>query len=151
VAAESTSQTTRAVTYSIVIDAAPHEVFPYLVDPALMVRWMGDYAVLEPKPDGTFQVDINGVPVRGRYVSVEPPNRVVVTWGMAGSDTLPPGSSTVEFVLTPDGASTVVVVTHSGLPSAMAEQHYAGWSHFGERLAIAAQGDDPGPDPWATR
>lgn len=139
----------RAVDYSIRIEATPDQVFPYLTDPTLMVRWMGDYAVLDPVPGGTFLVDINGVPVRGAYVLVDPPRRVVVTWGMAGSAVLPPGASTVEFELTEAGGATVVVVTHRGLPTGQHEQHLSGWTHFGERLAVAAAGGDPGRDPWA--
>lgn len=140
---------TRTANYSISIDARPEQVFAYLVDPALMIRWMGDYAVLDPTPGGTFLVDINGVPVRGNYVEVEPPNRVVVTWGMAGSDTLPAGSTRVEFSLTAVGDTTLVAITHSGIPVAHADQHLVGWTHFGERLALAASGRDPGPDTWA--
>ena len=43
------------------IDAAPADVFPYLTDPDLIVRWMGDWADLDPVPDGRFTVDINGI------------------------------------------------------------------------------------------
>ena len=83
------------------IDATVEEVFRHLTDPAAMVRWMGQHASLEPRPGGTFAIDINGVPVRGSYVEVDPPHRVVVTWGMAGNPDLPPGSTEVEFTLSP--------------------------------------------------
>jgi uncharacterized protein YndB with AHSA1/START domain len=35
-------------TTSVRIAAAPETVFPYLTDPALMVRWMGEWADLHP-------------------------------------------------------------------------------------------------------
>ena len=82
---------------SIVIDAPPEVVFAHLVDAERMVTWMGERADLEPLPGGRFAVDINGVPFRGEYLEVDPPHRVVVSWGMAGSADLPPGSSRVEF------------------------------------------------------
>ncbi|MEZ5407768.1 MAG: SRPBCC domain-containing protein [Acidimicrobiales bacterium] len=145
-----TLEPTRTVRHTITIEASPAEVFPYLTDPILMTRWMGDYAVLDAVPGGTFLVDINGVPVRGTYLEVQPPHRVVVSWGMAGSTELPPGASTVEFVLTQHGTTTDVAVTHSGLPPEIAAQHHLGWQHFGGRIALAATGRDPGPDPWAT-
>ena len=59
------------------IDAPPDEVFRHLVDPKAMVTWIGQHAVLEAHPGGRFEIDVNGVPVRGEYVAVEPPSRVV--------------------------------------------------------------------------
>ena len=129
--------------------AAPVEaVFRHLTDPAAMVRWMGQYAVLEPAPGGTFSVDINGVPVRGRYLAVEPPGRVVVSWGVAGSDDLPPGATEVEFTLDATPTGTRLRVEHRTLPEAQQPDHDTGWRHFLARLAEAAAGRNPGPDPW---
>ena len=75
---------------------------------------------------------------RGAYITVDPPYRVVFTWGIPGSDTLPPGSSAVEVVLTPDGNDTMVVLTHRGLPSTHIGGHRAGWEHQLGRLPAAA-------------
>jgi len=43
-----------------------------------MVRWMGQHATLDPA-GGVFEIDIDGVPVRGRYLEIDPPHRVVVS------------------------------------------------------------------------
>jgi uncharacterized protein YndB with AHSA1/START domain len=59
-----------------------------------------------------------------------------------------PGSTTIEVDLVPDGEATVVQFTHRGLPPGPAEIHAEGWGHFLPRLATAAAGGDPGPDPW---
>jgi uncharacterized protein YndB with AHSA1/START domain len=112
---------------------------------------MGDHAVLEPEPGGQFTVDINGVPVRGRYLVVDAPHRLVLTWGHAGSDTVPPGSTTVEITLTPSEDGTLLSVEHRDLPAEQAPQHAIGWPHFLDRLAKAAGGRNPGPDPFANR
>lgn len=66
---------------SIEINAEPAVVFEYLVTPEAMTAWMGQHAVLEPRPGGVFAVDIAGSPVRGTYLEVEAPRRVVVSWG----------------------------------------------------------------------
>jgi uncharacterized protein YndB with AHSA1/START domain len=55
---------------------------------------------------------VDGAPVRGNYISVEPPDRVVFTWGFPGSDALPTASSTVEILLKADGHETVVELIH---------------------------------------
>jgi uncharacterized protein YndB with AHSA1/START domain len=140
--------TAAAYTTSVHIDAVPERVFDYFTKPEAIVRWMGDYAALDPTPGGEFTLDINGVPVRGRYLEVDPPRRLLLSWGHAGSNRLPPGASTVEITLTPSDGGTTVTIVHSGLPAAEADQHRLGWPHFLERLVIAAPGGDPGADPW---
>ncbi|TMF00647.1 MAG: SRPBCC domain-containing protein, partial [Chloroflexi bacterium] len=47
---------------SIDIEAPPEVVFAHLVDAERMVAWMGERADLQPRPGGSFAVDINGVP-----------------------------------------------------------------------------------------
>jgi uncharacterized protein YndB with AHSA1/START domain len=136
---------------SVDIAAPPEAVYPFLIRAEAVVTWMGDYAVLDAVPGGVFHLDINGVPVRGRYLELDPPHRLVLSWGHAGSDRLPPGSSTVEFTLTEIAGGTRVTVEHRDLPPDEAAQHAVGWSHFLNRLAVAARGDDPGPDPFAAR
>lgn len=138
-----------AFTTSVRISATPAEVFPYLTDASLIVRWMGEWADLAPEPGGRFVVDINGVPVRGRYLEVEPPTRVVFSWGAAGNDALPPGSTTVEITLRADGDDTVLELVHRDLPPDEVDRHGIGWQHFLPRLVVAAAGGDPGADPWA--
>ena len=133
---------------SIEIAAPPEVVFEYLTTEAGMTAWMGQYASLDPRPGGAFAVDIAGYPVRGEYLSVEPPAKVVVSWGFAGSPVLPAGASTVEFRLTAIGAGTRVDLTHSGLPETELAGHRDGWLHFVPRLALAAAGADPGFDHW---
>jgi uncharacterized protein YndB with AHSA1/START domain len=137
------------LTASVHIEAAPERVFEYFTSPEAMVRWMGDYALLDPTPGGAFDVDINGVAVRGRYLEVEPPHRLLISWGHAGSERLPPGASTVEVCLRPAAGGTQVEIVHRGLPEDQTAGFARGWPHFIERLAIAAAGRDPGLDPWA--
>ena len=130
------------------LNAPVQEVFRHLTDPAAMIRWMGQHAVLTPVPGGAFEVDINGVPVRGQYLEIDPPRRVLVSWGVAGNASMPPGSTEVEFTLTPIQEGTRLRLVHRSLPPGQAQVHATGWQHFLPRLASAAAGHDPGPDPW---
>ena len=130
------------------LPAPAEEVFRHLTDPAAMVRWMGQHATLRPVPGGAFEIDINGVPVRGHYLEIDPPRRVLVSWGVAGHPSLPPGATQVEFTLTPTAAGTRLRLVHRSLPPDQAPIHATGWQHFLGRLARAAAGQDPGPDPW---
>ena len=68
------------------IEASPQEVFPYLVEADQLLRWLGSWADVDPRPGGVFAVDMGGTQVRGSYVAVEPPYRVVFTWGIPGNE-----------------------------------------------------------------
>jgi uncharacterized protein YndB with AHSA1/START domain len=136
------------------IDASPETVFEFFVDPEKMTQWKGRRADLDPQPGGIYRVEINDQAVaRGEYVTVEPPDRVVFTWGWEGQESGPhavaPGSSRVEISLQPDGDGTIVRLRHFDLPEESLEIHGQGWDLYLGRLAVVASGGDPGPDPTA--
>jgi uncharacterized protein YndB with AHSA1/START domain len=118
-----------------------------------MVRWMGVGATLDPRPGGVFSLNtMTDFFLEGEFVAVEPPRRVVFTWGYGDlsdgeGNPFPPGSSTVEVELLPDGEATIVRLTHR-LPAELAHFHAMGWENYLGRLAIVAAGGDPGPDPF---
>ncbi len=115
------------ISASVRIAAPPEIVFPYFTDPKLLVTWIGERADLDARSGGTFAVDFGGTAARGSYVEVEPPHRVVFTWGIPEDATMPPGSSTVEVVLVADGTDTIVNLTHSDLPPDREPSHREGW------------------------
>lgn len=133
------------------VAAKPETVFPLISEGAGMQRWFGSKAELEPKPGGRFRVDINGRDIAaGAVVEVAPNERVVFTFGWEGdTHPVPVGSTRVEISLTPDGDGTLIRLRHSDLPADHAAGHKEGWEHYLPRLVVAAEGRDPGPDPWA--
>ncbi len=135
------------------IAARPETVFPFFTDPEKLVQWMARKATLDARPGGVFRVDYNGFDImRGEYLEVSPPNRVVFTWGWESEgNSVPPGASRVEVTLTADGAGTLLRMVHSGLPEPTVSSHIEGWDHFLPRLAIRSAGGDPGKDEWAPR
>ena len=119
------------------IAASPVTVFSFLVEPAKFTAWMGVGAELDPRPGGRVRIDVDGEHVAvGEFVTVEPPHRVVMTWGWESNDAVPPGSTTVEITLTPDDGETVLRLRHMGLPNEQEKQsHQAGWNQFTGKLA----------------
>jgi uncharacterized protein YndB with AHSA1/START domain len=134
------------------IAARPETVFEFFVDPQKMCEWKGRKAELDPRPGGTYRVEINDQAIaRGEYLEIEAPSRVVFTWGwegqQSGEHAVPPGSSRVEVDLIPDGDGTLVRLRHLDLPEQSREIHGQGWDLYLGRLSKAAAGEDPGADP----
>lgn len=130
------------------IDATPDIVFELLTDPDQYVRWKGRKARLDAQPGGEFWVEINDqAKAVGEYVEIDRPRRVVFTWGWDGHEAVPPGSSTVEITLEPDGEATILRLVHRDLPEAARDEHGHGWDHYLGRMMQLAAGQDPGPDP----
>lgn len=139
------------VTREVKIHAPAATIFQYFTDPAKAVRWHAISAELDPRPGGTYVLQVlPGSMMRGEFLELDPPRRLVFTWGWEDNELMPPGSTTVEVTLDQDGEYTIVRVAHSGVPTTeLRAQHGDGWAHYLERLAIAAIGSDPGSDPWA--
>ena len=134
---------------SVHIEATPDTVFQYFTDPTKYVQWMGTGARITSTPGGEYRVRMrDGVETSGEFVEIDPPKRVVFTWGWKHDAAVPPGSTRVEVSLEPDGTGTRVVLRHHNLPSAeQIEHHRQGWELYLNRLALRATGTDPGRDP----
>ena len=89
---DATTETT-SVERELAIAASPETVWQLLTDPDQAVRWMGRAAALDVQPGGAYRVEvIPGHTASGEFVEVDPPRRLVHTWGWeAGSDSLPRG------------------------------------------------------------
>ncbi len=149
---EATSETL-AVERELAIDASPETVWQFLVDPDTATRWMGQTASFDARPGGEYRVGvIPGHTASGEFVELDPPRRLVFTWGWEpgedGPNPVPPGSTTVEIELVPSGDGTTLRFSHRLRTPEAAESHAHGWDHYLERLAVVARGGDPGPDPW---
>ena len=132
------------------IDAPVATVFKYLVEPALMSKWMGQACIFEPFGGGEYRCEINdNIVAGGKVLEVVQDQKIVYTFGWEGGENpVTVGSSKVEITLEEADGSTLVVLTHSELVAAV-EEHGGGWDHYLSRLAIAATGGDAGPDPVA--
>ena len=153
---DATTETT-TVERTISIAASRETVWGFLVDPKKLERWMGTDVEVDPRPGGAYRnVVIPGHIARGEFVELDPPNKLVFTWGWerSGNDepAVPPGSSTIEIELTPEGDRTSLRFVHRDLPNAeAAASHAHGWDHYLARLEAVAGGSDPGKDPWLTQ
>jgi uncharacterized protein YndB with AHSA1/START domain len=140
------------VTLEIKIEAEPETIFPFLVDPELVAKWMGVEVEMDARPGGIYRNKLNDVAIsRGEYTEVDPPRRVAFTFGWEGEGQhVPAGSTMVAIELLPEDGGTVVRLTHSGLPSEGTKpDHAGGWTQYLVRLKTVAEGGDAGRDPHA--
>ena len=153
------------VEVTIHVPAAPPDVFAYLTNPAHYVRWMGSEARLEPVPGGVYRVAMpDGFAAAGTFTGVADPHLVAFTWGFADNEAaartkggeassasaMPAGSTRVTVTLHDENGGTRLTLRHENLPSEeLRAGHEVAWNTYLPRLAIAAAGGDPGPDPHA--
>ena len=149
---------TNVVERQVRVAARPETVFPFLIDPGKMSLWMGRKAELDAQPGGIYRVEVNDQAIaRGEYVEIDPPRRVVFTFGWEGQVAgqgehgVPPGSSRVEISLDADGDGTLVRLRHLDLPAGSRDIHGQGWDLYLGRLTAVVAGEDPGPDPGGTQ
>jgi len=114
------------------IDASLEAVFRRFVEADALTEWMGESATLDPTPGGQWRLEYgDGNIATGTFTIVDPPTRIAWTWGWEENPDVPPGSSTVEVTLAPDGDVTVLTLRHEGLPDPGAiKNHSEGWDHF---------------------
>ncbi len=139
----------KLVDRTIDIHAPADLLYELLTDAEHLVRWMAAAAEVDARVGGTIRwTHANGDSCAGEYVELVPARRIVFTYGWERPDVgVPPGSTTVEITLEPQGDLTRLRLVHGGLAGPMAHAHDGGWANYLGRLATLAEGRDPGPDP----
>jgi uncharacterized protein YndB with AHSA1/START domain len=139
------------LTHVLTIRAPARIVYELLTDAQAFTEWMAVEAELEPWHGGKVRWrHANGDVCQGRFLELEPNRRLVFTYGWERADIgIPSGSTTVEIDLTEADGVTTLHLVHRGLSAPASDAHAVGWRHYLDRLAVRAQGGDPGPDPWA--
>ncbi len=149
------------VEVSMHLAARPETVFSYFTDPARYVTWMGHEAQLDPRPGGVYGVRMSDdFEAAGAFLAVDPPHRLVFTWGWAPGagqhvkagaqpdSLLPPGSTRVEVTLAEADGGTLLTLRHHDLTTVeLHDAHCVAWQTYLDRLGIRVAGGDPGPDP----
>ena len=127
----------------IEIAAAPEAVFDAWLDPSLAARFFatGETTVreisLDPREGGAFRIVMRGesddFEHEGRYVVIDRPRRLVLTWISSGTDHR---LSLVEITFTPTPLGVRVRIDHEGIPDTeRAGRHQRGWQTILDKLA----------------
>jgi uncharacterized protein YndB with AHSA1/START domain len=124
------------------INATPATVFSFFSSSERWLQWQGVEATIELRPGGLFRMNVSGDGFAvGRFLEVVPERRLKFTWGWEMPEhRIPPGSSTVEIELVPEGTGTLLRLTHTGLPPDWVDEHRQGWEKHISILEVVAAG-----------
>jgi len=131
---------------SIFIAAPPEKVYRALVEPALLEKWMGGKAEVDPRVGGKYvlgwRYEVEGRAVAGgptQILELIPNRRVVTDWtDWRGDPSVP--QQTITWELEPEASGTRVTLTHSGFLRPVDISDYGmGWGHFLSQLKATAE------------
>jgi uncharacterized protein YndB with AHSA1/START domain len=136
-------------TTSVTINAEPSTVWKFMSDQTRFLSWMTfmpgmpapSGSTFEPKPGGDLLIIFpNGGKAKGSVLEVDPPRKLVFTWGYdpdVAKTGLRPGASRVEIVIRGVEDGTLVTLNHIGpMSEELAKGHEAGWRHYLSQLAL---------------
>lgn len=113
---------------TLVIRARPATVFEFFTNTADWAAWWGAGSTIDARPGGTLLIrHPNGVEVSGEVLEVQPPQRIVFTYGYASGTPIPPGASQVTIRLDSHPAGTLLQLTHAFADADARDQHVQGW------------------------
>ncbi|MGP0029776.1 MAG: SRPBCC family protein [Acidimicrobiales bacterium] len=96
-----------------------------------------------PRVGETFHLDLDGIAIAGRYIEVDPPHRMLLSWDRQGADTGTPTATFIEITLTPTGDGTSVKVQFFDLSAADAAIYPQMWARHLDRIATALASAEP--------
>jgi uncharacterized protein YndB with AHSA1/START domain len=138
-----------------VVIAAPRDlVFRYFTDSERWARWWGKGSTIDPRPEGQVHiVHPNGIEMGGRVVEIDPPSKLVFTYGYRSGSPIPEGGSLVTIYLEEHREGTELSLSHAFAETAMRDQHVQGWRYqlsvFGNVTANEARaGASDTVDAW---
>src|SRR5437588_8730716 len=93
--------------------------------------WWGPGSSIKAVPGGSMQIVYpNGQTAEGTVQEVEPPRRIVFTWGYPRPEAgVPVDGSTVEIALEATEGGTRLSLVHRVADEAAAEAHRTGWRY----------------------
>ena len=109
---------------------APGPLHASLVE--MDVRVGGAYRIHMTSPDGTDHK------VSGVYLEVDPPQKIVYTWGWDGDHVVKDSVVTLEFI--EKGDATEVVLTHAIADDKERTSHTSGWTSILDKLEATYSG-----------
>jgi uncharacterized protein YndB with AHSA1/START domain len=113
---------------SILIHAGRDTVFGYFTDSERWARWWGQGSTIEARAGGAVRiVHPGGVQVAGEILEIDPPSRLVFTYGYVSGTPMPVGASIVTVQLEDDREGTRLNLSHAFADEKARDEMVQGW------------------------
>jgi uncharacterized protein YndB with AHSA1/START domain len=143
-----------ALDRTVLIRARRDTVFRYFTDSRRWADWWGAGSRIDPEVGGSVLVRYpNGVEAGGEVLAIEPPVRIVFSYGYASGRPIPLGASRVTVELDEVADGTLLRLRHELADAGVRDQHVQGWRYqlslFANAVADEAHADAAGrADAW---
>ena len=115
---------------SVVIHAPQENVFRFLTDTPRWAAWWGAGSVIDPRVGGAMLIRLpDGTEMSGEVLEVQPPERMVFTYGFVKGEPIAPGRSRVTIRLEPHRQGTHLHLTHEFAEETVRDHHIQGWRY----------------------
>ena len=113
---------------TVTIHAPPETVFRFFQDTTRWAKWWGAGSRIESKPGGDVYIrHPDGTESAGKVLEVDPPKRLLFTYGFVSGTPFPSGGSRVTIQLEPQHGATRLTLTHEFPEGASRDEHVQGW------------------------
>jgi len=115
---------------TVFIRATRDTVFRFFTESARWASWWGDGSTIDPRPGGAVLIRLpGGASVTGEVLELNPPERIVFTYGFASGAPIPPGGSRVTIRLEPQDDGTRLTLTHEFAEAGLRDDFQQGWRY----------------------
>jgi uncharacterized protein YndB with AHSA1/START domain len=115
---------------SILIHAPQATVFSFLTNSDRWAKWWGKGSTIDPQVGGTVYICHPGaVEAGGKILDIDPPSRIVFSYGFANGKPIPIGASRVTMWFDEEQGSTRVRLHHELPDAATRDEHVQGWRY----------------------
>jgi len=113
---------------TVLIQAPREIVFSYFTDSARWARWWGKGSTIDPRIGGAvLLVQPGGMQVAGEILEIDPPARLVFTYGYVSGTPMPVGASLVTLRLEDDRQGTRLDLSHEFADEKVRDDFVQGW------------------------
>ena len=122
----------------VTIRATRELVFRFFTDSDYWARWWGPGSTIDARPGGRLLIRFpGGNEATGEVQELQPPERIVFSYGYASGELIAPGGSRVTICLEEVADGTRVRLRHDVADATVRDEHVQGWRFEMARFSVA--------------
>ena len=122
---------------TVTIQAPPETVFRFFQESSRWEKWWGAGSTIDSKPGGDIYIrHPDGTESAGKVLEMDPPSRMLFTYGFVSGKPFGPGASRVTIALEPQRKATRLTLTHEFPDGAPRDEFVQGWRFALDRKSV---------------